>query len=105
MLVLQKINKVRKLPGGVVIVGGTANLPGIEIFAKEKLQLASRIGSVNKLYGGIKEVEDPRFSAAIGLMAYDSLLGDEQMFDGTNAGFKKPTLTELKNKLLNKFKQ
>jgi cell division protein FtsA len=102
---LQKINKVRKLPGGVVIVGGTANLPGIEIFAKEKLQLASRIGSVNKLYGGIKEVEDPRFSAAIGLMAYDSLLGDEQMFDGTNAGFKKPTLTELKNKLLNKFKQ
>ncbi len=101
---LQKINKVRKLPGGVVIVGGTANLPGIEILAKEKLELVSRVGVVNKLYGGIKEVEDPKFSAAIGLMAYDSLLGDEQIFDGVNMGSKKQTLVELKNKLVNKFK-
>lgn len=99
---LHKINKVRKLPGGVVIVGGTANLAGIEILAKEKLQLASRIGNVSKLYGAIKEVDDPSFAAAIGLMAYDSLLGDEQAFEGfSNA---KPTLIELKNKLLNRFK-
>jgi cell division protein FtsA len=100
---LHKINKIRKLPGGVVIVGGTANLAGIEILAKEKLQLASRIGNINKLYGGIKEIEDPSFAAAVGLMAYDSLLGDEQSFDGLNISTK-PTLTELKNKLLNKFK-
>ncbi|HEY5267926.1 MAG TPA: cell division protein FtsA [Candidatus Saccharimonadales bacterium] len=101
---LHKINKVRKLPGGVVIVGGTANLSGIEIIAKEKLQLASRVGSISKLYGGIKEVDDPMFSAAIGLMAYDSLLGDEQAFDGINMN-SRSTLIELKNKLLNKFKQ
>ncbi len=99
---LHKINKIRKLPGGAVIVGGTANLSGIEILAKEKLQLASRIGSVSKLYGGIKEVDDPSFAAAIGLMAYDSLLGDEQNFEVFNNT--KPTLIELKNKLLNRFK-
>jgi cell division protein FtsA len=100
---LHKINKIRKLPGGVVIVGGTANLAGIDILAKEKLQLASRIGKVSKLYGGIKEVEDPRFSTAIGLMAYDSLLGDEQSFNGVNVNSRQ-TLIELKNKLLNRFK-
>jgi len=36
---LHKINKIRKLPGGVVIVGGTANLAGIDILAKENYSL------------------------------------------------------------------
>ena len=34
---LQKIHRSRKLPGGVVIVGGSAALPGLAEFAKERL--------------------------------------------------------------------
>jgi cell division protein FtsA len=100
---LHKINKARKLPGGVVIVGGTSNLPGIDVIAKEKLQLPARIGKINDLYGAIKEVEDPRFSSSIGLMVFDSLLGEDQFFENDKFN-SKAGLLELKNKLLNRFK-
>jgi cell division protein FtsA len=100
---LHKINKVKKLPGGVVIVGGTANLPGIEIFARDKLQLPAKIGKINKLYGAIKEVEDPAFSTAIGLMTLDCLLGGDQISESDKYS-SRINISELKNKFLNKFK-
>lgn len=71
---LKKIQRSRKLPGGVVIVGGTANLPGIAEFAKEKLQLAARVGSLQPLDGLIDTVGDPSYTAAVGLMLLDMLL-------------------------------
>ena len=38
---LQKIKRSRKLPGGIVMTGGTAKLPGMAEFAREKLAAAS----------------------------------------------------------------
>jgi cell division protein FtsA len=71
---LKHIHRSRKLPGGVVIVGGTANIPGIAPFAKEKLQLAARVGKLQPLGGLVDTVEDPSYSAAVGLMLLDMLL-------------------------------
>jgi cell division protein FtsA len=71
---LKKINRSRKLPGGVVLVGGTAKLPGIELVAKEKLQLAARLGHLQPLSGLIDTVEDSQYSCAVGLMILDVLL-------------------------------
>ncbi len=71
---LRKIQRSRKLPGGVVLVGGTANLPGIAEFTKEKLQLAARIGSLQPLSGLIDTVNDPAYTTAVGLMLLDMLL-------------------------------
>lgn len=71
---LKKIHRSQKLPGGVVIVGGMAKLPGIAEFAKEKLQLASRIGKLQPVGGLIDTVADPAFAAAVGLMLLDMLL-------------------------------
>lgn len=71
---LKKIHKSRKLPGGVVIVGGTAKLPGIADFTREKLQLAARLGSLQPMGGLIDTVQDPAYSAAVGLMILDMLL-------------------------------
>ena len=45
---LHKIRRAGKLPGGAVIVGGTAKLPGIAEFAKAKLQLPARIGKLHR---------------------------------------------------------
>lgn len=70
---LKKIHRSRKLPGGIVIVGGTANLPGIADFAKEKLELASRIGSLQPLSGLMDTVQDPAYAGAVGLMLLDML--------------------------------
>ena len=71
---LRKIRRFRKLPGGVVLTGGTAKLPGIANFAKEKLQLAARIGEVTGVSGLVESVEDVSYSTAVGLMLLDMLL-------------------------------
>ncbi|MBI3624329.1 cell division protein FtsA [Candidatus Saccharibacteria bacterium] len=71
---LKKIQRSRKLPGGVVLVGGTAKLPGIADFTKEKLQLAARVGHLQPLAGLVDTVNDPAFTTAVGLMLLDMLL-------------------------------
>ncbi len=74
---LSKIHRAHKLPGGVVIVGGTAKLPGIAEFAKERLQLAARVGKLQPLSGLIETVADPSYCTAVGLMLLDMLLVPE----------------------------
>jgi cell division protein FtsA len=76
---LQRIKRSRKLPGGVVITGGTAKLPGLAEFAKEKLQLAARVGKlVTSVTGLVDTVEDPSYQVVVGLMLLDMLLLPEQ---------------------------
>lgn len=72
---LKKIQRSRKLPGGVVLVGGTAKLPGLADYAKEKLELAARVGKLQALSGLLDTVQDPSYASAVGLMALDMLLG------------------------------
>jgi len=70
---LKKIHRSRKLPGGVVLVGGTANMPGIADFTKEKLELAARVGTLQPLSGLVDTVQDPAYAGAVGLMVLDML--------------------------------
>jgi cell division ATPase FtsA len=71
---LQRIRRSRKLPGGAVITGGTAKLPGLAHYAKEKLQIAARIGKIHNVTGLVDTVEDEVFTTAVGLMLLDMLL-------------------------------
>jgi cell division protein FtsA len=75
---LQKVHRSRKLPGGAVIVGGSAKLPGIAQIAKERLELAARVGQLRNVNGLTDTVNDPSFYTAIGLMALDMLFGGEE---------------------------
>ncbi len=70
---LKKIHRSRKLPGGVVLVGGTANLPGIAAFTKEKLELAARKGTLQPMTGLVDAVQDASYATAVGLMLLDML--------------------------------
>lgn len=100
---LQRIHRSRKLPGGVVIVGGTAALPGLAEFTKEKLQLPARIGKIRGLGGLVDTVDDPAFATATGLMMLDILLapfateqqGSATLFSGGGMD----TITNLLKKL------
>jgi len=74
---LSKIHRAHKLPGGVVLVGGTAKLPGLAEYAKQQLQLAARIGKLQPMSGLIDTVADPTYSTAVGLMMLDMLLVPE----------------------------
>jgi len=71
---LKKVHRSRKLPGGVVMVGGTSKLPGIALFTREKLQLASRVGELQPLAGLIDSVQNSSYATAVGLMVLDMLL-------------------------------
>jgi cell division protein FtsA len=65
---LKKVGKDQLLPGGVVLTGGGAKIPGIDELARELLQLPTVIG-VPEGFGGLaSRVNDPSFAAAIGLM-------------------------------------
>jgi cell division protein FtsA len=74
---LARIHRAHKLPGGVMLVGGTANMPGIAAFAKEKMQLAARVGKLHGVSGLIDTVADPAYGTAVGLMMLDMLLVPE----------------------------
>jgi len=72
---LKKIQKSRKLPGGVVLTGGTSKLPGIVDLAKDSLELPARVGSwkhINRVVDGLDEY---KFAPAVGLMLLDMYLG------------------------------
>lgn len=81
---LKKIHKSRRLPGGVVIVGGTANMPGIADFTKDKLELAARLGRLHAIEGMTDGIKKPEFVTAAGLMQLDMLFA-EQMIDNGSA--------------------
>lgn len=75
---LKKIQKSRKLPGGVVLVGGTANIAGIDELAKDKLQLAARVGKIRDISGLVDTVQSPKYATAVGLMMLDLYLGESE---------------------------
>lgn len=71
---LVKIKRSRKLPGGVVLVGGSAALPGLAEFTRDKLQLPARLGKLTNVGGLVDTVEGPGYCTVVGLMALDMLL-------------------------------
>lgn len=65
---LKKISKDGRLPGGVVLTGGGALLPGIDELAKKCLGLPAHIGIPYNFAGVIDVVSSPRYATAVGLM-------------------------------------
>ena len=100
---LGRVHKAHKLPGGVVLVGGTAKLPGIADFAKQQLQLAARVGKLQPLSGLVETVADPLYSTAVGLMLLDMLLLPEEV--PARAGGMGGRTQHLVDNLLRRFKR
>ena len=70
---LKKAGYVGKLPNGVVLVGGGANLKNITEFIKQKLGLATRIAKPSGFKGLADKVESPEMATAVGLMMLNDL--------------------------------
>lgn len=69
---LKKAGRAGKLPSGVVLTGGSAQLKNIVDYAKQYLGLAARIGKPTG-YGGVADnIEQPSYATAIGLMLIDA---------------------------------
>ena len=94
----KRISRSRKLPGGVVFVGGTAKIPGLDEFAKKHLELPARIGKFNEQRGMIDDLDQQEFATAAGLMLLDMLLGGQTHHgQGSN-------LSDTATKLFKSFK-
>lgn len=72
-LVLENLRKAsfeEALPAGVVLAGGTAQLPGISYLVGEIFQAPVRIGTPGGIYGLVDAVSSPAFAASVGLLQW-----------------------------------
>lgn len=68
---LEKAGRKGKLPNGIVIVGGGAELRKLTEYAKQSLQLAVKKGVPKGFEGVAEQLKQPAYAAAIGLMFSD----------------------------------
>lgn len=103
---LKKINKAKKLPGGVTLVGGTSKLPGIVDFTKETLELPARLGSWKHISRVVDGLDEQRFASATGLMLLDMLLGHSSSnnFPDVQPGVLESVSSSL-NSIIGRFKK
>lgn len=81
---LKSINRQANLPGGAILTGGTAQIKGIESYAKEALQLAVKIGA-SEGFGGVAEnITKPQYATSVGLMLMD--LNSQNRGGGSHSG-------------------
>lgn len=68
---IKRSGYARHLGTGVVITGGGSLIPGTAQLAAEVLGVEARVGMPTGLSGGmVKEVSDPKFATAVGLVLY-----------------------------------
>ena len=69
---LKKAGRAGKLPSGVVLTGGMAQMRGIAGYAREQLGVAARIGKPTGFNSGVADqLDKPQYAAAVGLMLAD----------------------------------
>lgn len=79
---LSRINRSHKLPGGVIITGGCALLPGVDDIARDVLQLSARVGLPTGI-GGLKEkVARSEYATVVGLMLLDVHKDEAEAYGG-----------------------
>ena len=103
---LKRIHRSRKLPGGIVLTGGSSKLPGLADFAKEVLELPARVSTYKHIKRVVDGMDEPEFAPAVGLMLLDMFLGPaaEVSFIDQNNGMLSGVNASL-NTLLGRFKK
>jgi cell division protein FtsA len=95
---LRKVGKDVMLPGGVVLTGGGAKMPGIEELAKDALQLPATVGKPDGFTGIVDRISDPAFAAPIGLMLENMTFARDAPAAGAGLG---PAVDRIKRTLRN----
>ena len=72
VLELPRSDYAKLVPGGLVLTGGSSNLPGIAELAAAVTRLPVRIGVPMNLYGVADELYDPAYATGVGLTLWKS---------------------------------
>jgi len=67
---LKTIGRDKLLPGGIILVGGTAKLPGAVDLAKNMLGLPAQAGFPSPLGGLVDKIDEPSFVTVVGLVLW-----------------------------------
>lgn len=101
---LKRAGRAGKLPSGVVLTGGTAQLKNIVDYAKEYLGLAARVGKTSG-YGGVADnIEKPQYATAVGLMLMDAEAGAKNASHGNKKSRSVSGASNAVSKFLARFK-
>lgn len=103
---LKKAGFDRRLPEGIVLIGGGARMRGIEVFAKQAFEASVKIGIPEGLSGVADSIKKPEYAVAIGLMMFDSMRDGENISKGKNKIKKEKSSKDdgLFKKFFKKFK-
>jgi cell division protein FtsA len=78
-LVLQEIKRSGYdglLPAGMILTGGTSQLPGIKELASEILGLPVRVARPENLVGMVDQLHSPAYATSVGLLNWALLMSD-----------------------------
>jgi len=65
------------IPGGIVLVGGTAQLQGIRRLAAEVFNTSVRIGTPTGMFGLVEAISNPAYAASVGLLKWGLTQADD----------------------------
>ena len=98
----------KRLPEGLVLVGGGSKLRDIEVYARDQVELAVRLAKPENVLGVSEEIMRPEYATAIGLMYADAEYQESDAAQGVDiySSSKKPKSKGegFFAKLLKKFK-
>jgi cell division protein FtsA len=75
------------VPGGIVLVGGTAQLQGIRRLAQEVFNTSVRIGTPTGMFGLVESISNPAYAASVGLLKWGVAQSDDYGGPGGDGAF------------------
>jgi cell division protein FtsA len=67
---VRKTTEVEFVSAGLVLTGGSARLPGIDVLAEQVTRLPARVGQPGNIFGLVDELHDPSFATSVGLLQW-----------------------------------
>jgi len=87
MLELPQSEAKKLVPAGLVFTGGSSNLPGIDILARELVSLPARIGTPANLNNLPQNLRNPAYATAIGLVLWAAKNETPPIWQSKKLGF------------------
>ena len=70
MVEVKRAGQVEMVPAGLVLTGGTADLPGIMDLAEELTGLPARVGQTGEAYGLVEQISGAAFATGLGALRW-----------------------------------
>lgn len=95
----------QRLPEGIILTGGGAKMRDIDIFAKQALEAAVKVGVPQNLGGVSESIEKPEYAVAVGLalLAADQINLDAPVNKKSKKSSKLPKPSNFIKKIFSKF--